>query len=32
MSDAELELTTIELKNDKNKDVFKAKGEVIKFY
>ncbi|MFT7379744.1 MAG: DNA topoisomerase-1, partial [Bacteroidia bacterium] len=31
MSDAELERTTIELKNDKNKDVFKAKGEVIKF-
>lgn len=31
MSDAQLERTTIEIVNDKNADVFKAKGEVIKF-
>ncbi|MBT8327869.1 MAG: type I DNA topoisomerase [Bacteroidia bacterium] len=31
MSSAELERTTIEIKNDKNTEVFKAKGEVIKF-
>ncbi len=31
MSSAELERTTIDIVNDKNTDVFKAKGEVIKF-
>lgn len=31
MSEAELERTTIDIVNDKNIDVFKAKGEVIKF-
>ncbi|MDA8886590.1 type I DNA topoisomerase [Bacteroidia bacterium] len=31
MSDAQLERTTIDIVNDKNSDVFKAKGEVIKF-
>lgn len=31
MSSAELERTTIDIENNKNKDVFKAKGEVIKF-
>ena len=31
MSSAELERTTIDIVNDKNADVFKAKGEVIKF-
>lgn len=31
MSDAELERTTIDIVNDKNEDVFRAKGEVIKF-
>lgn len=31
MSEAELERTTIDIVNDKNTDVFKAKGEVIKF-
>ncbi|PCJ66294.1 MAG: DNA topoisomerase I [Bacteroidetes bacterium] len=31
MSSAELERTTINIENDKNADVFKAKGEVIKF-
>lgn len=31
MSEAQLERTTIDIVNDKNNDVFKAKGEVIKF-
>jgi DNA topoisomerase-1 len=31
MSEAQLERTTIDIVNDKNSDVFKAKGEVIKF-
>lgn len=31
MSEAELERTTIDIVNDKNTDIFKAKGEVIKF-
>ncbi len=31
MSSAELERTTIDIENDKNTEVFKAKGEVIKF-
>ena len=31
MSNAELERTTIDIVNDNNDDVFKAKGEVIKF-
>jgi DNA topoisomerase-1 len=31
MSEAQLERTTIDIINDKNSDVFKAKGEVIKF-
>lgn len=31
MSEAQLERTTIDIINDKNDDVFKAKGEVIKF-
>jgi DNA topoisomerase-1 len=31
MSDAQLERTTIDIENNKNSDVFKAKGEVIKF-
>ncbi len=31
MSSAELERTTIDIENDKNKEIFKAKGEVIKF-
>jgi DNA topoisomerase-1 len=31
MSSAELERTTIDIENDKNSEVFKAKGEVIKF-
>ena len=31
MSEAQLERTTIDIVNDKNADVFKAKGEVIKF-
>ena len=31
MSDAQLERTTIDVTNSKNSDVFKAKGEVIKF-
>ena len=31
MTDAQLERTTIDIENNKNADVFKAKGEVIKF-
>ena len=31
MSEAELERTSIEIVNDKNSDLFRAKGEVIKF-
>ena len=31
MSSAELERTTIEIENNKNSDLFRAKGEVIKF-
>jgi len=31
MSEAQLERTTIDIVNDQNSDVFKAKGEVIKF-
>jgi DNA topoisomerase-1 len=31
MSEAELERTSIEIVNDKNSDIFRAKGEVIKF-
>lgn len=31
MSEAQLERTTIDIVNDKNSEVFKAKGEVIKF-